>query len=170
VLQLWRDGASSPAPSPSLPSLSPPPPPSPSPSPPSLSPSPPPSPPLPLPPPSPSLVFRDRVSLCSPGCPGTHSVDQLSSCFPPGGQLTCAPHSRASSTVLDQRRCRTQSAGDRASSSAAGWPHGMGGWVTSSLCAVRSGSNHVSMAHLRCGLEADVWVACPSSSFLAAAA
>jgi hypothetical protein len=22
-----------------------------------------------------SLVFRDRVSLCSPGCPGTHSVD-----------------------------------------------------------------------------------------------
>jgi hypothetical protein len=22
------------------------------------------------------LVFRDRVSLCSPSCPGTHSVDQ----------------------------------------------------------------------------------------------
>ena len=22
------------------------------------------------------MVFRDRVSLCSPGCPGTHSVDQ----------------------------------------------------------------------------------------------
>jgi hypothetical protein len=22
------------------------------------------------------LVFRERVSLCSPGCPGTHSVDQ----------------------------------------------------------------------------------------------
>jgi hypothetical protein len=22
------------------------------------------------------LVFPDRVSLCSPGCPGTHSVDQ----------------------------------------------------------------------------------------------
>jgi hypothetical protein len=22
--------------------------------------------------------FRDRVSLCSPGCPGTHSVDQAS--------------------------------------------------------------------------------------------
>jgi hypothetical protein len=22
------------------------------------------------------LVFRDRVSLYSPGCPGTHSVDQ----------------------------------------------------------------------------------------------
>jgi hypothetical protein len=22
------------------------------------------------------FVFRNRVSLCSPGCPGTHSVDQ----------------------------------------------------------------------------------------------
>jgi hypothetical protein len=22
------------------------------------------------------VVFRDRGSLCSPGCPGTHSVDQ----------------------------------------------------------------------------------------------
>jgi hypothetical protein len=22
------------------------------------------------------LFFRDKVSLCSPGCPGTHSVDQ----------------------------------------------------------------------------------------------
>jgi hypothetical protein len=22
------------------------------------------------------LFFQDRVSLCSPGCPGTHSVDQ----------------------------------------------------------------------------------------------
>jgi hypothetical protein len=27
-------------------------------------------------PPSPSLVFQDRVSLYSPGCPGTHFVDQ----------------------------------------------------------------------------------------------
>jgi hypothetical protein len=24
------------------------------------------------------LVFRDRVSLCSPGCPGTHFGDQAS--------------------------------------------------------------------------------------------
>jgi hypothetical protein len=24
------------------------------------------------------FVFRDRVSLCSPGCPGTHSVEK---CF-----------------------------------------------------------------------------------------
>jgi hypothetical protein len=23
------------------------------------------------------FVFRDRVSLCSPGCPATHSVDQV---------------------------------------------------------------------------------------------
>jgi hypothetical protein len=22
------------------------------------------------------LVFRDRIFLCSPGCPGTHSADQ----------------------------------------------------------------------------------------------
>jgi hypothetical protein len=22
------------------------------------------------------FVFQDRVSLCSPGCPGTHSIDQ----------------------------------------------------------------------------------------------
>jgi hypothetical protein len=30
------------------------------------------------------FVFRDRVSLCSPGCPGTHSVDQagLEICLP----------------------------------------------------------------------------------------
>jgi hypothetical protein len=27
------------------------------------------------------LVFSDRVSLCSPGCPGTHSVDQAGSKF-----------------------------------------------------------------------------------------
>jgi hypothetical protein len=24
------------------------------------------------------LVFRDKVSLCGPGCPGTHSIDQAS--------------------------------------------------------------------------------------------
>jgi hypothetical protein len=24
------------------------------------------------------MFFGDRVSLCSPGCPGTHSVDQAS--------------------------------------------------------------------------------------------
>jgi hypothetical protein len=23
-----------------------------------------------------NIIKRDRVSLCSPGCPGTHSVDQ----------------------------------------------------------------------------------------------
>ena len=25
----------------------------------------------------PPLVFQDRVSLCSPGCPGTYYVDQV---------------------------------------------------------------------------------------------
>jgi hypothetical protein len=31
------------------------------------------------------FFFPDRVSLCSPGCPGTHSVDQA------GLKLTCLP-------------------------------------------------------------------------------
>jgi hypothetical protein len=31
------------------------------------------------------LFFQDRVSLCSPGCPGTHSVDQA------GLKLTNSP-------------------------------------------------------------------------------
>jgi hypothetical protein len=31
------------------------------------------------------LVFRDRVSLCSPGCPGTHSVDQAGLELPGAG-------------------------------------------------------------------------------------
>jgi hypothetical protein len=31
------------------------------------------------------LVFQDRVSLCSPGCPGTHSVDQAGLCLPSAG-------------------------------------------------------------------------------------
>jgi hypothetical protein len=33
------------------------------------------------------LFFRDRVSLCGPGCPGTHSVDQA------GLELTNPPAS-----------------------------------------------------------------------------
>jgi hypothetical protein len=37
------------------------------------------------------LVYRDRVSLCSPGCPGTHSVDQagLELRNPPASALEC---------------------------------------------------------------------------------
>jgi hypothetical protein len=43
------------------------------------------------------LVFRDRVSLCSPGCPGTHSVDQA------GLELKNPPAS--ASRVLGLKAC-----------------------------------------------------------------
>jgi hypothetical protein len=43
--------------------------------------------------------FRDRVSLCSPGCPGTHSVDQA------GLELRNLPAS--SSQVLGLKACTT---------------------------------------------------------------
>jgi hypothetical protein len=43
------------------------------------------------------LVFRDRVSLCSPGCPGTHSVDQA------GLELRNPPAS--ASQVLGLKAC-----------------------------------------------------------------
>jgi hypothetical protein len=46
-----------------------------------------------------SLVFQDRVSLCSPGCPGTHSVDQA------GLELRNPPVS--SSQVLGLKACAT---------------------------------------------------------------
>jgi hypothetical protein len=45
------------------------------------------------------LVFRDRVSLCSPGCPGTHSVDQA------GLELRNLPAS--ASQVLGLKACAT---------------------------------------------------------------
>jgi hypothetical protein len=45
------------------------------------------------------LVFRDRVSLCSPGCPGTHSVDKA--CL----QLRDPPAS--ASRVLGLKACAT---------------------------------------------------------------
>jgi hypothetical protein len=41
--------------------------------------------------------FQDRVSLCSPGCPGTHSVDQV------GLQLRNPPAS--ASQVLGLKAC-----------------------------------------------------------------
>jgi hypothetical protein len=47
----------------------------------------------------PPLVFRDRVSLCSPGYPGTHSVDQA------GLQLRNLPASV--SQVLGLKMCAT---------------------------------------------------------------
>jgi hypothetical protein len=43
--------------------------------------------------------FRDRVSLCSPGCPGTHSVDQA------GLELRNPPAS--ASRVLGLKACAT---------------------------------------------------------------
>jgi hypothetical protein len=45
------------------------------------------------------LVFRDRVSLCSPGCPGTHFVDQA------GLKLRNPPAS--ASQVLGLKACAT---------------------------------------------------------------
>jgi hypothetical protein len=45
------------------------------------------------------FVFRDRVSLCSPGCPGTHFVDQA------GLELRNLPAS--ASRVLGLKVCTT---------------------------------------------------------------
>jgi hypothetical protein len=47
------------------------------------------------------FVFQDRVSLCSPGCPGTHSVDQA------GLELRNLPAS--ASQVLGLKACNTTS-------------------------------------------------------------
>jgi hypothetical protein len=45
------------------------------------------------------VVFRDRVSLCSPGCPRTHAVDQA------GLELRNPPAS--ASQVLGLKACTT---------------------------------------------------------------
>jgi hypothetical protein len=45
------------------------------------------------------VFFRDRVSLCSPGCPGAHSVDQA------GLELRNLPASASSSQVLGLSVC-----------------------------------------------------------------
>jgi hypothetical protein len=45
------------------------------------------------------VLFRDRVSLCSPGCPGTHFVDQ------DGLELRNLPAS--ASQVLGLKACAT---------------------------------------------------------------
>jgi hypothetical protein len=44
-------------------------------------------------------LFRDRVLLCSPGCPGTHSIDQA------GLELGNLPAS--ASQVLELKACAT---------------------------------------------------------------
>jgi hypothetical protein len=45
------------------------------------------------------FVFQDRVSLCSPGCPGTHSVDQAG--------LKLRNPSASASQVLGLKACTT---------------------------------------------------------------
>ena len=45
------------------------------------------------------FVFRNRVSLCNPGCPGTHSLDQA------GLKLSNLPAS--ASQVLGLKTCAT---------------------------------------------------------------
>jgi hypothetical protein len=45
------------------------------------------------------MVFRDRVSLCSPGCPGTHSVDQA------GLELRNPPASASGVLGLKSSQC-----------------------------------------------------------------
>jgi hypothetical protein len=45
--------------------------------------------------------FLDRVSLCSPGCPGTHSVDQA------GLELRNPPAPASASQVLGLKACAT---------------------------------------------------------------
>jgi hypothetical protein len=45
------------------------------------------------------FFFRDRISLCSPGCPGTHSVDRA------GLELRNLPAS--ASRVLGLKACAT---------------------------------------------------------------
>jgi hypothetical protein len=47
------------------------------------------------------FVFRDRVSLCNPGCPGTHFVDQA------GLELRNLPASASASQVLGLKVCTT---------------------------------------------------------------
>jgi hypothetical protein len=46
-----------------------------------------------------SYFFRDRVSLCSPGCPGTHSVDQAG--------LQLRNPSASASQLLGLKACAT---------------------------------------------------------------
>jgi hypothetical protein len=48
-----------------------------------------------------SSCFQDRVSLYSPGCPGTHSVDQA------GFKLRNLPASASASQVLGLKACAT---------------------------------------------------------------
>jgi hypothetical protein len=44
---------------------------------------------------------RDRVSLCSPGCPGTHFVDSGSLCFSNAGIKGVCHHAQRSYLILN---------------------------------------------------------------------
>jgi hypothetical protein len=46
------------------------------------------------------FVFRDRISLCSPGCPGTHFVDQAGLKLPSNGIKGEHHHARLAPAVL----------------------------------------------------------------------
>jgi hypothetical protein len=50
------------------------------------------------------LVFQDRVSLCSPGCPGTHFVDKaglkIHLCLPSAGTKGVCHHARLLLKIL----------------------------------------------------------------------
>ena len=54
------------------------------------------------------LSFLDRVSLCSPGCPGTHSVDQSGLRNPPAsaswvlGLKACATTAQSSAFIFNE--------------------------------------------------------------------
>jgi hypothetical protein len=71
------------------------------------------------------LVFQDRVSLYSPGCPGTHSVDQA------GLELRNLPAS--ASQVLGLKVCAT--------------PPGFKGSLESHLDAIFLGQTHEGTFH-----------------------
>ena len=53
------------------------------------------------------LVFRDRVSLCSPGCPGTHSVDKAGLELRNLPAFASASSSASASQVLRLKACAT---------------------------------------------------------------
>jgi hypothetical protein len=67
------------------------------------------------------FVFRDRVSLCSPGCPGAHSVDQAglelrnlpASASQVLGLKACAITARFLTIVFTQRGASLQNKGKK---------------------------------------------------------
>jgi hypothetical protein len=52
------------------------------------------------------LFFWDRDSLCSPGCPGTHSVDQADLCLPSTGIKGARHHRPCFGLLLTSHLCK----------------------------------------------------------------